>query len=167
MPRKKAKRKLNPRRIKAKSSYYVHELAKVLGVHPNTILNMIKAGLPVIEGSYPYLIRGEEAIAFIRDRRAKSKTPPKKDEIYCFDSGCRKRTKTKNGEAVLEIITPKIGNLKAACEVCGTKTNKRISLEKLHEFQEVLKIQKLLNPRLIQWFNTSTICETKEEIKNA
>lgn len=166
MPRKKAKRKLNPRRIKSRSSYYIHELAKVLGVCPNTIHNMVKAGLPVIQGSYPYLIMGSEAIAFIKERQAKSKTASKPDEIYCMSSGCRKRTKIKNREAVLEIVAPNVGNLKAFCEACGTKTNKRISLKKISEFHAVLKLQQLPHPRLIQSFDNSTTCETKKELKN-
>lgn len=165
MPRKKAKRKLNPRRIKSRSSYYIHELAKVLGVCPNTIHNMIKAGLPVIEGSYPYLIMGEEAIIFIKARQEKSKITLKDNELHCF--GCRKGTKTKNSEAVLQIISPKIGNLKAFCDICGSITNRRISLRKLSEFCEVFKIQQLPNTRLIQSLDNSTICETKKEWRNA
>jgi len=128
MPRKKAKRKLNTRRIKTKSSYYVHELAKAIDVCPNTIHNMIKAGLPVIEGSYPYLIMGEEAIAFIKKRQEKSKAIPQPDEIYCMGSGCRKKTKIKNREVTLEITAPKIGKFKGICEVCGSKTSRLISL---------------------------------------
>ena len=167
MPRKKAKRKLNTRRIKAKSSYYVHELAKVLNVCSNTIRKMIEAGLPIIEGSYPYLIMGEEAIAFIKKRQEKSKTIPEPDEIYCMGSSCRQKTKIKNEEVTLEITAPKIGKLKGICEACGSKTSRLISLAKLPEFQKVLKIQQLPNLRLIQSFNNSTICETKKELKNA
>ncbi len=149
MPRKKAKRKLNPRRIKAKSSYYIHELAKTLEVCQNTIHNMIKAGLPIIEGSYPYLIMGGEAIAFIKKRQEKSKSISKLDEIHCMGSSCRKKTKIKNREVTLEITAPKTGNLKGVCEVCETKTSRFISLAELPEFQKVLKIQQLPNPRLI------------------
>ena len=79
MPRKKAKRKLNPRVIKSKCSYYVDELARVLDVHSNTIRNMIKEGLAIIESSYPYLIYGQEAIDFINKRQKASDNKLKDD----------------------------------------------------------------------------------------
>ena len=137
----------------------------MLGVCPNTIHNMIKAGLPVIEGSYPYLIMGEEAIIFIKARQEKTKVTLKDEELRCFR--CRKGTRAKNSEAVLQIISPKIGNLKAACDACGLITNRRISLKKLPEFYKIFKVQQLPDPRLIQSLDNSTICETKKEWKNA
>ena len=167
MPRKKAKRKLNPRLIKSRSSYYIHELADALKVCSNTIHNMVKAGLPIIEGSYPYLIMGEEAIVFIKEKQKKEKVTLKDDELRCFGVKCRKATKAKNSEAVLQIISPKIGNLKAFCDECGSITNRRISLKNLSKFCEVFKIQQLPNSLLIQSLDNSTICETKKEWKNA
>lgn len=165
MPRKKARRKLNHRRIKSKTSYEIDILAKVLGVHPNTIHNMIKEGLPIIEDSYPYLIRGEVAMGFIAERQRKRKSPLKQDELRCLR--CCKGTKAKNGVAALEIITPKVGNLKAVCEECEiTKTNRRISLKDLPKFQEFIKILELHNPRLLQGLDTSVICETDKDKKN-
>jgi hypothetical protein len=128
---------------------------------------MIKAGLLIIEGSYPYLIMGEEVIAFIKKRQEKSKAISEPDEIYCMGSNCLKKTKIKNKEVTLEITAPKTGQLKGICEACGSKTSRFISLAKLPEFQKVLKIQQLPNQRLIQSFNNSTICETEKELKNA
>jgi hypothetical protein len=165
MPRKKAKRKLNPRRIQSKTAYEVNKLAKALGVHPNTIHNMIKDGMPIIEGSYPFLILGANAQAFIIERQAKRKNSLKQDELLCMH--CVKGSKPKNGVAWLEIIAPKIGNLKSYCAVNGTtKTNRTISLNDLPKFQEVMQIHTLQNSGLGQVFDTSGICETKKDGNN-
>jgi|GEM_PF-1802475 len=161
MPRKKAKRKLNPRRLKATELYYIDELAARLGVHPNTIRNMIKDGMQIVEGSYPNIIRGQFAIDYINARQAKKETKSKWDEIYCLP--CRKPFKV--SFATLEITAPKVGNLKSICE-CNRIINRRISLEDLPKFQEVIKIQQLPNSPLIQGLDCSGICETKEQRKN-
>jgi hypothetical protein len=165
MPRKKAKKKLNPRLIQSKTAYSVEKLAKQLGVCPNTIHNMIKAGLPIIAGSYPYLVWGADAQAFIIQRQAKRKNPLKQDELLCM--GCRRGTKAKNGIAELVIISPKVGHLKAICDLCGiTKTNRRISLQDLPKFYEVMHIHTVQNPRLEQGFDSSGTCETKKDGTN-
>ncbi len=165
MAKRGAKRKLNPRLIKSQSSYEVNKLVKVLGVHPNTIHNMIKEGLPIIEGSYPFLIYGGAAKDFITERQRRRKAPLKQDEFHCLR--CRKGTKAKNGFAELEILSPKVGNLKAICEECDiTKTNRRISLKDLPKFHAVIKIQELQNPRLVQGLDNSVICETDKDEKN-
>lgn len=159
MKRKKSNRKINTRLIKSKSSYYVNELAQTIDVCYGTLRIMIKDGLPVIEGSYPNLIYGQDAINFIKAKQAKSKKPLELDESYCFS--CRKASKVKDDMATLELSTPKVGNLKSVCTICGTELNRRISLLKLPEFQKVLKIQQLRNPRLMQGFNSSFIYQTK------
>lgn len=164
MLRKKAKRKLNTRLIKSTYLYHVNELASTLDVCPNTITNMIREGLPIVEGSYPYIIRGEFAIAFIKVRMKKSKTKLKQDELYCLP--CRKPYKPKNGIVTLHIIAPKRGNLKAACNICNRTTNRGISLEDLPKFQEVLRIKEVSSTPLIEGFNSSGICETQEVKKN-
>lgn len=164
MLRKKAKRKLNTRLIKSTELYLVGELAKTLDVCSNTISNMISEGLPIVEGSYPYIIRGELAIIFIRERLAKSKIKLKQDELYCLP--CRKPYRPKNGMVTLHITAPKRGNLKSPCNTCDRTTNRGIALEDVPKFEKVLKIQKVLNPLLIEGFNSSGICETKEVRKN-
>jgi hypothetical protein len=147
MSKKRSNRKINARLIKSKSSYYINELARTIDVCAGTVRNMTKEGLPIIKGSYPILIHGQDAIDFIKAKQERSKKPLEDDEFQCF--GCRTSTKAKGNLATLEYSAPKVGNLKAFCPVCGTRLNRRISLCKLPEFQKVLKIQQLHNPRLI------------------
>jgi hypothetical protein len=100
---------------------------------------MVKEGLPIVEGSYPHLIHGQDAINFIKAKQVKLHKPLEVYEFRCF--GCRKASKAKEDLATLEISTPKVGNLKAFCIICGTKLNRKISLSRLPEFQKVLNIQ--------------------------
>jgi hypothetical protein len=160
-PRKKARRKLNPRLLQARTSYRVEKMALVLGVCPNTIHNKIKEGMPIIEGSYPFLIWGADAQAFIKGRQAKRKHSLKQDELFCMR--CGRGTNPKNGIAMLEMLSPKRGHLKAICDSCGiTKTNRWIALKDLNKFHEVMHIHTLPHSRLGQGLNSSGICETRE-----
>lgn len=165
MPRKAPKRKLNHGLIKATYPYYINELAKTLGVHANTTRNMIERGLPIVEGSYPKIIRGEDAINFIKEEKAKSRIKLKQNEFLCFGCG-RKPSTAKEAVSSLEITSPKTGNLKAVCVQCGAKMNRRISLQDLPKFRAVLKIDSVLNPLLIQGLDSSVTCETEEVRKN-
>ena len=165
MPRKKANRKLNHRLIKSQVTYEVKSLAKVLDVCVGTTRNMIKAGMPIVEGSYPQLIKGEVAISYIKEMKIKCSIPLKQDEFYCMH--CGKGSKPSNGVAWLEITAPKVGNLKSYCAVNGiTKINRRISLQDLPKFHEVMHIHKLQDSLLRQGLDSSVICETEKDKKN-
>lgn len=161
--KKKFRRNLNTKFIKSKASYYVYELAKLLQVHENTIGNMIKNGLIVIEGSYPYLIYGQDEIDFIRKQQKQRKFGKLAiGEFMCFS--CKKKVEPLDKSVVLEIKSPKVGNIKSSCDICNKASlNKNISLQKLPEILNIFKIKKLLNPLLIQGFVNSDICETKKQ----
>lgn len=165
MPRKKQNRKPNYKRIKATELYYVDELATTLDVHANTIGNMMKDGMRIIEGSYPYIIRGQFAIDYLKERRKKVETKLQQDEFLCFGCG-RKPSKAKHDFVTLQITAPKTGSLKAICCVCGTALNRKISLEDLPKFQKIMNIQQLPNLPLSEGVNNSGICETNEVRKN-
>lgn len=160
MPRKKQNRKPNHKLIKSTELYYVDELAKVIDVHVNTVSNMIKDGMQIVKGSYPYIIRGQFAIDYLKDRRKKSKTKLEQDDMYCLP--CDKPYKPEKNVVRLKIITPKIGNLQSHCTNCERLTNRLISLKDLPEFQKVMNIVTLQDLPLREGINNSGICETKE-----
>ena len=143
MVRKKSNRKINIGLIQSKYSYNIEELAKKINVCKGTVNNMIKQGLSIIKGSYPYLIYGQDAIDFIGKKQRKEKIKLNINQFRCFK--CRTSVEAKNNNAILEELTPKVGNLKSNCAICGTKINKRISLKKLPEIKKILNIGKGLD----------------------
>lgn len=160
MPRKKQNRNPNYKLIKATELYHVGELANTIYVHVNTVNNMIKNGMQVVEGSYPQIIRGQFAIDYLKDRRNKSKTKLKQDEIYCLP--CRKPYKPEKQVVKLKITAPKKGNLQSNCPYCGNPTNRGMALQDLPKFQEVMNIAAPQGLPLTEGINNSGTCETKE-----
>lgn len=149
-------KRINTRRIKAKHSYFIDPLSKLLGVHSNTVHEWIKAGLQRIDNAYPYLIHGEDLIAFLNERQRKKKVSLAIDEFYCCT--CHAPRKAWEGLADFEIRTSKTGNLKAICECCGKRLCKLVSNKTRAEIEKILTLHEVA---LVQPTNNSTNHETK------
>ncbi len=59
----------NPNRIKIHRSYTVIDVSETLGVHPKTVRNWIRAGLPVFDEKRPLLIRGIDLEIYLKQKR--------------------------------------------------------------------------------------------------
>ncbi len=70
--------------VKIHRSYTVKEVARLLGVHTNTVHQWIKVGLQIIENTYPKLIQGQDLRRFLQVRRDRKKCPCKAGQMYCF-----------------------------------------------------------------------------------
>lgn len=64
-----ARRRLNPRRAKIHRNYYFEDVARLNGVHKQTVRNWQKEGLPVMTGKRPYLVMGNALRTFLDKRR--------------------------------------------------------------------------------------------------
>jgi hypothetical protein len=69
-------RRPDHRPVKVHRSYLIEEAANVLHVHKNTVRAWIRTGLPLIDRTRPFLIRGEDLIA------------------YLFEAGCTVRSRS-------------------------------------------------------------------------
>ena len=78
------RRRPNPRLAKIHYSYSVDELARLYGVHKNTVRNWCKVGLKPIDDQRPILIRGQDARRFLTERRARTKQACGPGRIYCL-----------------------------------------------------------------------------------
>jgi hypothetical protein len=127
-----AKRNPNHRLVKIHRNYTVEEIAKLFGIHKNTVRRWVKDGLATIDDKRPMLILGHELAAFLQARRAKNKRACKPGELYCVR--CRAPKPPAGDMAEYSPITEKFGNLIAICPDCDAIMNRRVSLARIGEF---------------------------------
>ncbi len=128
----------NPRLAKIHRSYTVEEIAKLYGVHRNTVRAWIKRGLPTIDQRRPVLVLGSQLAEFLQAKRLANKRPCAPGEIYCLR--CREPRAPAGGAARYHPLTPTQGNLVALCGCCGARLNRRVSLAKLPLVQGDLRV---------------------------
>lgn len=128
----------NPRLAKIHRSYTVDEIAKLYGVHRNTVRAWIGRGLPTIDQRRPVLVLGSHLAEFLTARRAVNKRPCGPDEIYCVR--CRVPRAPAGGAVRYDPLTATQGNLVGLCGCCGAGLNRRVSLATLPQIQGVLSV---------------------------
>lgn len=128
----------NPGSIKLHYSYRVDELARICGVHRNTVRSWIKQGLPTIDSGRPALVRGHDAREFLarRRREAKSTCPP--GHLYCFK--CRSPQLPAGRMADYTPAAHGAGNLSAICSTCERWMNRRVSPSAIDLWRTLLDI---------------------------
>jgi hypothetical protein len=126
------KRRPNHRLVKIHRSYTVEEIAKLFGIHKNTVRGWVKVGLATIDDKRPMLILGHGLAAFLQARRQKNKRTCKPGELYCVR--CRVPKFPAGDMADYEPVTEKFGNLTAICPDCHSIINRRVSLARIGEF---------------------------------
>jgi excisionase family DNA binding protein len=125
-----ARTRLNPRRAKLHLSYTVEEIARLYGLHRNTVRAWIRSGgLQPIDGGRPVLVKGAVLRAFLEARRRQAKRPCPPGTLYCL--GCHAPRKPALDMADFRSRPKGAGNLSALCEACGTVMHRRASLAAL------------------------------------
>ncbi len=124
-----AQRLPNPRRAKIHRSYTVDEVARLYGLHRNTVRQWIKRGLPTNDDQRPVLILGSHLAAYLTAKRVANKRPCKFGELYCVR--CRIPQAAALGMADYVALTPTGGNLVGICPRCDALMHRRVSLANL------------------------------------
>lgn len=132
------KRHPNHRLVKIHRSYTVEEIAKLFGIHKNTVRGWVKVGLNTIDDKRPMLILGHDLVAFLQARRLKNKQTCKPGEIYCV--GCRAPKFPAGNMVEYSPVTEKFGNLTAICPDCNSIMNRRVSLAKIGQIRGEMDI---------------------------
>lgn len=148
-------RQANYRRVKIHRSYTVEEVARLFGIHKNTVRAWIKGGLPTSDRKRPTLVLGRELATFLKSRRASRKRPCRPGELYCFR--CRAPRTPPTGMVEYRPVTEKIGNLTAICPDCTSIMNQRISRAKLDSIRGKMEITFPLALRRIGESNQSSV----------
>jgi hypothetical protein len=128
----------NPRLVKIHRNYSVEEIARLVGIHKNTVRSWLKQGLAAIDDRRPTLILGRELSRFLRERRQKTKQTCGPGRIYCI--ACR-APKVPAGKMTECIPTgPRAGNLRGICPDCDRFIYRRVNLAKIGAVQGELEI---------------------------
>jgi Helix-turn-helix domain len=128
----------NYRLAKIHMNYSVEEIARLFGVHRNTVREWVKRGLPTINVKGPKLILGPDLRSFLQARRLKNKRKCQPGEIYCV--GCRAPQKPAGDMAECQVSTAALGNLIGICPSCNSMMYRRVNLAKLEQVRGNLDI---------------------------
>ncbi len=122
-------KRLNPRRAKIHRNYSFEDIARLFGVHKQTVRNWQRDGLPVLTEKRPYLVMGDALRTFLDKRRQSSKQRCKDGELYCLR--CR-APRSPAGDMLDYIpVTLISGNLQGICPTCEALMYRRVNLTKI------------------------------------
>ena len=121
----------NHRLAKIHRAYRVDEVARLYGVHPNTVRQWLKAGLCALDSGRPALIHGTALRAFHENRRQRRKRPCQPGEIYCM----RCRAPRRPAGDLVDCLhqSDRVGSLVGICPQCEALMYRRVSLRRLGE----------------------------------
>ena len=118
------KRRYALNRIKTGICYDVAEIAKLFGMHRNTVRHWLGEGLKTIDDRRPLLIHGAALKAFLEEQQRARKHVCGLGEFFCFK--CRVPRAPYGGMADVAERTAKIAKLIAICSVCETEMHRTI-----------------------------------------
>jgi hypothetical protein len=128
----------NPRLVKLHRNYSVEEIARLFGIHKNTVRSWVKQGLEPIDGRRPTLILGRELSRFLQERRHKAKQPCGPGRIYCI--ACRAPKTPAGNMADCIPASTTVGNLCGICPDCQRLIYRRVNLVKIDAIRGNLEI---------------------------
>jgi hypothetical protein len=129
----------NPRLVKIHRNYSVEDIARLFGIHKNTVRNWLKQGLAAIDDDRrPMLILGRELSRFLHERRQKAKQSCGPGRIFCI--ACRAPKVPAEKMADCTATGPLAGSLCGICPDCGRLIYRRVNLAKIDAVRGELEI---------------------------
>jgi hypothetical protein len=119
----------NPRLVKLHRNYSVEEIARLFGLHKNTVRNWLRQGLAPIDDRRPLLILGRELSRFLQERRRKAKQVCGPGRIFCVACRAPKVPAGKMGDCIA--TGPRSGTLCGICPDCDRLIYRRVNLTKI------------------------------------
>lgn len=120
----------NPRLVKIHRNYCVEDIARLFGLHKNTVRNWLKQGLATIDDRRPTLVLGRELSRFLQERRRKARQVCGPGRIFCI--ACRTPKVPAGNMAECTPTSPLAGNLCGICPDCDRLIYRRVNLTKIN-----------------------------------
>jgi len=131
MARRVRRGRLDPRRAKTHYNYTVAEVARLFGVHRNTVRSWLRNGLEAVKVGHAILILGDELRAYLARRRASRRVRCTPGSMYCLKCRAARRPPAELTEAVA--LTATTLNLRGLCPLCGSLMHRRANPLRLDE----------------------------------
>ena len=139
--------KYNPNLAKINRNYTFEELAKVYGVHKNTITHWVKGGLRCLKSQKPFLVMGSDVREYLTSKRTQDRRVCQKDEFYCMK--CKAPSQPDESYVVYVPVNSSRGRLTGLCAQCGTIMNKFTTHRRLSEYQSIFDLTVSGDPKHI------------------
>ena len=133
-----ARRTPNYRLVKKDRSYTVEQVARLFGIHRNTVRNWMRRGLEPIDDKRPIVFDGRDLAAFLEARRNKRRCRLKPGEIYCPPYHAAREPAGDMAEYVPFSETR--GNLRGICPTCDRLIHRAVSLDKIEAVRGKLEV---------------------------
>ena len=144
--------RINPRLAKLHYSYKVEEIARLFGIHKNTVRVWLKSGLSPIGPQRPILVQGRDLRMFLEKRRAGSKRPCAPGTMYCMK--CKAPRPPALAMVEFLKLTDAAGNLTALCARCGTTMYRRCRIAEIRVAMPSLQVSIVEAPLRISQSST-------------
>lgn len=128
----------NPRLVKIHRNYSVEEIARLFGIHKNTVRSWLKQGLSAIDDQRPLLVLGRELFRFLLERRQRTKQSCGPGRIYCI--ACRAPKVPAGNMVDCAAMSPSAGNLCGICPDCHRLIYRRVNIAKIDAVRGDLEV---------------------------
>ncbi|MFK8253130.1 helix-turn-helix domain-containing protein [Ancylobacter terrae] len=125
--------------MKLHRTYSIEEVARLFGLHKNTVRGWQKAGLPPVDGGRPILFKGSALAEFLKNRRAVGKQPCGPSRLYCLP--CRKPQRPAGGMVDFIPSNAGAGVLCGLCPDCQRCMFRRVGRARLAAVAADLDVQ--------------------------
>jgi len=148
-------------RVKQSCCYEPAEIAKLFGVHRNTVRHWLKDGLQPIDGRRPILVHGSELKGFLARRQEGRRQKCAPGQFYCF----RCRAPRTPWENLVDVAphTEKVAKLTAICCVCEIRMHRTIRRADLPKFTAAIEQQSMASERLRDRPEANVNCDFEKD----